>query len=555
MVRRSDRPEAAAGMACGSAGRAMSGVGSGATIRHVGCRTMSLATGAGGSGSGRAAAAARAAAARAAAARSWSAGAASGSAARAATAATAVAGISARPGSGSRSDGSGAATTLRLGATAATGSRARSRPTGLRLRDDLGPGRDDRFGLSDHLGLGSGDGLGLGDDLRLGRTTGSARRRLGSGDDRLASASDLRLGRSDHLGLGGDFGLGHHSGGRRHGSGLVAFVCVQLGIEVLARAEPAPKGGGTTGRLAGRGAPSAGSAVTASAAIAAAATSPGRHARPRRAIRAPRVRPRPPRPPPHRPRPAPRPPAPATTGSATTGSTTAASTAASGSTDDVDGFRLGDRFDRWRHLDRGSTALGIPVRVASRAATSTWSSESRSAAASRLGEVEAIERGGVRVTAVRAVDSPRIRDERGRGRRGRLLELRERGFRSRRAAQAAGFRLVPAVGAGVLPAGHAEGERLVEGVELVCRDLALGLAPGGGHRLVHRGVVGQDEVLEAARQGSDARQTLSSTVRFERIAGAAAFAEGFGQDLGHRLPGCRACVARERPDRPSGSRV
>ena len=30
--------------------------------------------------------------------------------------------------------------------------------------------------------------------------------------------------------------------------------------------------------------------------------------------------------------------------------------------------------------------------------------------------------------------------------------------------------------------------------------LALGLAPGRGHRLVHRRVVGQDEVLQAARQ-------------------------------------------------------
>ena len=111
--------EAAAGSAGGSAGgsRVMSGVESGATIRHVGCRTMSLATGTGASGSG-AGAAARAAAARAAAASSWSAGAVSGSAGAsfAAAAATAMAGISGSV----AATGSGSATTS--GSAAATGS-------------------------------------------------------------------------------------------------------------------------------------------------------------------------------------------------------------------------------------------------------------------------------------------------------------------------------------------------------------------------------------------------------------------------------------------------
>ena len=68
----------------------------------------------------------------------------------------------------------------------------------------------------------------------------------------------------------------------------------------------------------------------------------------------------------------------------------------------------------------------------------------------------------------------------------------------RRAGQAAGLGLVPAIGARVLAARHAEVEGLVERVELVSRQLAVRVAPSGGHRFVHRVVVGQDEVLEAA---------------------------------------------------------
>ena len=114
-----------------------------------------------------------------------------------------------------------------------------------------------------------------------------------------------------------------------------------------------------------------------------------------------------------------------------------------------------------------------------------------------------------------------------------------------RACQAARLRLVPAVRAGVLPALHAEVEGLVEGVELVGRDLALGLAPCGGHRLVHRGAVGQHEVLEPARHHLHALEAQLRTGGFERVARATSFAERFGQDLGHRFPGYRA---GRRPD-------
>ena len=98
--------------------------------------------------------------------------------------------------------------------------------------------------------------------------------------------------------------------------------------------------------------------------------------------------------------------------------------------------------------------------------------------------------------------------------------------------------LVPAVRAGVLPARHAEVEGLVEGVQLLGGLLAIGVAAGGRHRLVERGLVGQDEVLEAARQDLDALERAArGRGGLERVAGAAPFAEGFGQDLGHRAPG------------------
>ncbi len=116
------------------------------------------------------------------------------------------------------------------------------------------------------------------------------------------------------------------------------------------------------------------------------------------------------------------------------------------------------------------------------------------------------------------------------------------------AGQAASGRLVPAVRAGVLAALHAEVECLVEGIELVGGDLTLGLAPGGGHRLVHRGAVGQHEVLEPARHHLHALEPQLRTSGFERVARATAFAERLGQDLGHRFPGYRA---GRRPDGPA----
>ena len=125
---------------------------------------------------------------------------------------------------------------------------------------------------------------------------------------------------------------------------------------------------------------------------------------------------------------------------------------------------------------------------------------------------------------------------------GAARQVRERGGHDlvaemRRARQAACLGLVPAVRAGVLAAGHAEVERLVERVQLMRGLLAIGVAAGRCHRLVHRRLVGQDEVLQPARQDLDALEAGTRPRRFERVAGAAPFAEGFGQDLGHRVPG------------------
>ena len=107
-----------------------------------------------------------------------------------------------------------------------------------------------------------------------------------------------------------------------------------------------------------------------------------------------------------------------------------------------------------------------------------------------------------------------------RERRGHDLVTEMRG-----AGQAARLGLVPAVRAGVLPALHAEVEGLVEGVELVGGGLALGLAPRGGHRLVHRRVIGQDEVLQPARHDLDALQPGLRTRGLERVTSPTTFAE------------------------------
>ena len=118
--------------------------------------------------------------------------------------------------------------------------------------------------------------------------------------------------------------------------------------------------------------------------------------------------------------------------------------------------------------------------------------------------------------------------------------------------------VVPAVAARVLAAGHAEVERRVEGVELVGGVLALVVAPGGGHRLVERRLVAHDVVLQTLRRGleaTDAPLGLRGRVGFERVARAAAFAEGLGQDLGHRAPGVPRRTTAGRDGRPNGRRV
>jgi hypothetical protein len=96
----------------------------------------------------------------------------------------------------------------------------------------------------------------------------------------------------------------------------------------------------------------------------------------------------------------------------------------------------------------------------------------------------------------------------------------------RGARQAPAFSLVPAVAARVLAAAHAEVERLVESVELLRRLLAVGLVARRGHRLVHRRVVGQHEILETARHHLEALEPGASRGRgFERVPRPAAFAE------------------------------
>ena len=104
---------------------------------------------------------------------------------------------------------------------------------------------------------------------------------------------------------------------------------------------------------------------------------------------------------------------------------------------------------------------------------------------------------------------------------------REHVFADERSArQAAPFGRVPAVAARVLPARHAEVEGLVERVELLRRDLAVGLVARRGEGLVHGGVVRHDEVLETARQDSHTLEAGDPRNRgLERVASAATFAE------------------------------
>ena len=48
---------------------------------------------------------------------------------------------------------------------------------------------------------------------------------------------------------------------------------------------------------------------------------------------------------------------------------------------------------------------------------------------------------------------------------------------------------------------------------------------------------------------------LAGRGRLERVSGAAALAEGFGQDLGHHAPGVCAMDTSEPGGRPNGARV
>ena len=158
-----------------------------------------------------------------------------------------------------------------------------------------------------------------------------------------------------------------------------------------------------------------------------------------------------------------------------------------------------------------------------------------------LGDADQLDRVGGSIRAVRPVR----RAEEGR-RHGHVRERRRQDLvaEMRRARQAARLDLIPAVRAGVLPTGHAEVERLVERVELMRGQLAIGLAASGGHRLVHRRLVGHDEVLQAAGQDLHALEPRARALGLERVARATPFAEGFGQDLCHRVPGSRADDAR-----------
>ncbi len=110
----------------------------------------------------------------------------------------------------------------------------------------------------------------------------------------------------------------------------------------------------------------------------------------------------------------------------------------------------------------------------------------------------------------------------------------------RGARQASGLGRVPAIRARVLAARHAEGERLMEGVQLVRGDLAVGLSARGGHGLVYRRAVRQDEVLDSFGQDLDALESDALPRALERVARSAPFTERFGQDLWHRVPESRA---------------
>ena len=83
----------------------------------------------------------------------------------------------------------------------------------------------------------------------------------------------------------------------------------------------------------------------------------------------------------------------------------------------------------------------------------------------------------------------------------------------------------------------------MERVELLRGDLAVGVAARRGEGLVQGRVVRHDEVLQAAPRDSEALEARNpGRARFERVARATTFAEGFGKDLRHQDPG--VCAGR-----------
>ena len=121
------------------------------------------------------------------------------------------------------------------------------------------------------------------------------------------------------------------------------------------------------------------------------------------------------------------------------------------------------------------------------------------------------------------------------------------------AREAFAGRAVPAVAARVLAARQAEVERPVKGVKLRERHLPLVLVTGQCHRVGEQGVVVRDEVLHSAGERANASESPAAPgAGLERVPRAAAFAEQFGQDLGHRAP----VYARPGPPtRPRGESI
>jgi hypothetical protein len=94
--------------------------------------------------------------------------------------------------------------------------------------------------------------------------------------------------------------------------------------------------------------------------------------------------------------------------------------------------------------------------------------------------------------------------------------------------------LVPAARARVLPTGHAEVERSIEGVDLVIGCRVLLLAPRCCERVVEARLAAEHEVPETPGENTDPAQPAATGLQGrERIACAAPLAEGLRHDLRH----------------------